>query len=133
MSLVTGYVRVAEELSALGRRRRLGAKVLLMLTCALMIVVASARDADAAEGAPKLTLTGPADATIYYTLDGSDPRLTQGAISSSAVIYSGPITLERDARVTTRGRNPEKRQIGGPPASTPWSSPVSADFTITPR
>ena len=81
----------------------------------------------------QLTLTGPAGATIYYTLDGSDPRLTQGAISSNAVIYSGPITLERDARVTTRARNPKRRQIGGPPASTPWSSPVSANFTITRR
>jgi hypothetical protein len=49
------------------------------------------------------------------------------------VIYSGPITLERDVRVTLRARNPEKRQIGGPPASTPWSSPVSANFTITRR
>jgi hypothetical protein len=81
----------------------------------------------------QLTLTGPAGATIYYTLDGSDPRLTQGAISSNAVIYSGPITLERDARVTTRARNPKRRQIGGPPASSPWSSPVSANFTITRR
>ena len=75
----------------------------------------------------QLTLTAPDGATIYYTLDGSDPRQTQGAISSNAVIYSGPITLERDTRVTMRARNPEKRQIGGPPASTPWSSPVSVN------
>lgn len=81
----------------------------------------------------QLTLTAPDGATIYYTLDGSDPRQTQGAISSNAVVYSGPITLERDARVTVRARNPEKRQMGGPPASTPWSSPVFANFTITRR
>src|SRR5262249_3228548 len=81
----------------------------------------------------QLTLTEPAGATIYYTLDGADPRLTQGAISSYAVIYSGTITLNREPRVTTRALNPKQRQIGGPPASTPWSSPVSADFTITRR
>ena len=81
----------------------------------------------------QLTLTGPAGATIYYTLDGSDPRQAQGAVSSNALTYSEPIILERDARVMTRARNPERRQTGGPPISTPWSSPVSASFTITRR
>jgi hypothetical protein len=81
----------------------------------------------------QLTLTGPANATIYYTLDGSDPRLAQGAISSNAVIYAGPIALQRDTRVVVRARNPNQRQTGGPPTSTPWSSPVTANFTVTPR
>ena len=78
----------------------------------------------------QLTLTAPKGGTIYYTLDGSDPRLTQGAISSNAVIYTGPITLEGEARLTARARNPERRQSGGPPISTPWSSPVTGNFTI---
>jgi hypothetical protein len=81
----------------------------------------------------QLTLTAPEDAKVYYTLDGSDPRQPQGEISSNAVIYTGPITLERDSRVMIRARNPDKRQMGGPPVSTPWSSPVSANFTITSR
>ena len=81
----------------------------------------------------QLTLAGPANATIYYTLDGSDPRLAQGAISSNAVIYAGPIALQRDTRVVVRARNPNQRQTGGPPTSTPWSSPVTANFTVTPR
>jgi hypothetical protein len=81
----------------------------------------------------KLTLSGPESATIYYTLDGSDPRLSQGEISSNAVVYSGPIALERDARVMARARNPRQRQIGGPPISTPWSSAVTGQFTVTPR
>ena len=81
----------------------------------------------------QLTLAGQDDATVYYTLDGSDPRWTQGHISTNALIYSGPIAVERDTRVTMRARNPEKRQVGGPPVSTPWSSPVSAHFTITHR
>jgi len=37
----------------------------------------------------QITLTGPAGATIYYTLDGTDPRLPGGAISPAAIAYSG--------------------------------------------
>ncbi|HEV8541736.1 MAG TPA: CotH kinase family protein [Verrucomicrobiae bacterium] len=81
----------------------------------------------------QITLTGPDGATLYYTLDGSDPRSPQGAISSGAMIYSEPITLEHNTRVMARARNPNRRQTGGPPTSTPWSSPVFADFPITGR
>jgi hypothetical protein len=81
----------------------------------------------------QLTLTGPANASIYFTLDGSDPRSTQGAISSNAVLYAGPIALKSNAPIVARARNPNQRQTGGPPKSTPWSSPVRADFTIAPR
>lgn len=35
----------------------------------------------------QIALTGPAGSTLYYTLDGSDPRLPGGAISPSALIY----------------------------------------------
>ena len=35
----------------------------------------------------QVTLTGPANATIYYTEDGSDPRLPGGAISPNAKPY----------------------------------------------
>ena len=37
----------------------------------------------------QITMSGPAGATIYYTLDGSDPRLPGGAISPTALAYSG--------------------------------------------
>jgi len=80
-----------------------------------------------------ITLEGPEGATLYYTLDGSDPRKSQGDIATNAVVYASPIALEHDARVTVRARNPEKRQMGGPPVSTPWSSPVSANFGIKRR
>ena len=33
--------------------------------------------------------------TIYYTLDGSDPRLPGGAISSTAIGYSGPVSITK--------------------------------------
>jgi hypothetical protein len=81
----------------------------------------------------QLGLVGPSDARVYYTLDGSDPRLPQGGISSNAVVYAGPIALEGDVRLVARARNPDRRQTGGPPVSTPWSGPVSANFTVTSR
>lgn len=80
-----------------------------------------------------ITLTGPSNASIYYTLDGSDPRLAQGGISSNAIAYSGPIALEGDARVVARARDPSQRQFGGPPISSPWSGPVRANFKVAPR
>jgi len=39
---------------------------------------------------------------IYYTLDGSDPRLAGGAISPAAQLYTGPITLADSSLVKAR-------------------------------
>jgi hypothetical protein len=49
----------------------------------------------------QVTMSAPAG-TIYYTRDGTDPRLAGGAISSSALIYSGPIALTQSALVKAR-------------------------------
>jgi hypothetical protein len=40
--------------------------------------------------------------TIYYTLDGSDPRLPDETVSPSALSYSAPITLNANTRVRAR-------------------------------
>jgi hypothetical protein len=80
-----------------------------------------------------LTVKARTNATVYYTLDGSDPRLPQGAISSNAVVYTGPIQLKADARVVARARDVSQHQSGGPPTSTPWSGPVTAKFGHTPH
>ncbi len=40
---------------------------------------------------------------IYYTLDGTDPRDVKGVISSTAILYTGPITLP-DGVVTVKAR-----------------------------
>jgi hypothetical protein len=77
-----------------------------------------------------LTLTVPDNATVYYTLDGSDPRLAQGGISPRAQVYSGPIRLTADACLVARARDLNKRQTGGPRSSTPWSGPVRATFKL---
>ena len=78
-----------------------------------------------------MTLAAPTNVTLYYTLDGSDPRQSQGAISPHALIYTSAIPLRTNVSVIARARNPDQRQIGGPPISSPWSSPVTAKFVIT--
>jgi hypothetical protein len=80
-----------------------------------------------------LALTGPTNATIYYTVDGSDPRLSQGGISSNSVIYVAPFSLTNNARVIARAHDPTQHQMGGPPDSTPWSAPAKEDFLVAPR
>lgn len=52
---------------------------------------------------------------IYYTLDGSDPRLPGGAISPKARLYHSPIFLPADATVFARAYE------GG----NKWSAPVA--------
>jgi hypothetical protein len=49
----------------------------------------------------QVTMTAPAG-TIYYTLNGSDPRLRGGGISASALVYSGPITLNQSRHIKAR-------------------------------
>jgi len=39
---------------------------------------------------------------MYYTLDGSDPRLIGGGVSPSAIAYSGPITVNTTTTIRTR-------------------------------
>ncbi len=45
---------------------------------------------------------GSSQGTVYYTLDGSDPRLTGGAVSPRAILYSKPVTLGRDSKIKAR-------------------------------
>jgi hypothetical protein len=75
-----------------------------------------------------LTLSAPTNATIYYTLNGTDPRLSQGGASSNAFVYREPIALTNHERIIARTRNPSRRQRGGPPLTTPWSSPVTVEL-----
>lgn len=46
----------------------------------------------------------PAGAVIYYTFDGTDPRLLGGAVNTSANVhvYTGPITLTQGTQVRAR-------------------------------
>jgi len=68
-----------------------------------------------------LTLSAPAG-SLYYTLDGSDPRWPGGGLSSAARLYSGPLTVVTNARVVARAR-----------LGANWSGPTARTFaTCTP-
>ncbi len=59
--------------------------------------------------------------TIYYTLDGTDPRASKGFISSNATLYTGqPITLSGNARIFARAFEATNR----------WSGPVAATYVV---
>jgi len=73
-----------------------------------------------------LTMVASTNSSIYYTLDGSDPRLPQGAVSTNAILYTSPILLGKTAQLIARARDPNQHQTGGPQSSTPWSGPVSS-------
>jgi hypothetical protein len=64
-----------------------------------------------------LVMTSVPGATIYYTLDGSDPRAPGGGISSQAIIYGGPQTITDNVRVRARARRAGTWQ-------NTWSGPV---------
>jgi hypothetical protein len=70
-----------------------------------------------ANGYP-LTLSVPAG-IIYYTLDGSDPRLRGGGIAPAALVYSGPLTLGQSVNVKARTLN-----------GAVWSALADATFYI---
>jgi len=65
-----------------------------------------------------LAMTAPAG-TIYYTIDGSDPRLRGGAVSPRAIAYAGPLVMNETAEV-------KARVLSG----NTWSALNAADFTL---
>jgi len=72
-------------------------------------------------GNTQLALTGDFDA-VYYTTDGSDPRLEGGGVSDSAVSYTeGPIPLTESGLVKTRWFD-----------GTSWSALNEAIFVLEP-
>lgn len=67
-------------------------------------------------------ITGPAATTIYFTVNGSDPRLDGGAISPSAFAFTaGGITINAPTLVRLRARN----------GSGVWSAINETTFTLS--
>ncbi len=48
-----------------------------------------------------LSMAGPSG-TLYYTLDNTDPRGSNGVVTAAARVYSGPITLTNNSGVFAR-------------------------------
>jgi hypothetical protein len=51
---------------------------------------------------------------VYFTVDGSDPRLINGSISKAAKIYQAPVPVKKPATIVARARS-----------GNGWSSPVA--------
>ena len=76
---------------------------------------------------------GKAGSSVFYTLDGTDPRLPNGFISPSALSNNGPVNLNvsTNIRVVARSWNPAHRNVTGannPPINSIWSGPSAASF-----
>jgi hypothetical protein len=61
--------------------------------------------------------------TIYYTLDGSDPRLSGGGTSPNAIQFTGPITVTDASHITARVR-------GSSGSGATWSSIATGAYSI---
>lgn len=57
--------------------------------------------------------------SVYYTMDGTDPRAPGGAVSQNARLYSGSMVIQTNSRVVARTRS-----------GTRWSGPAGATFTV---
>lgn len=69
---------------------------------------------------PGFKLTMEADqGTLYYTLDGTDPRAQGGGLASGAIRYTGPVTITSNAMLFARSR-----------LNSDWSGPTVTPFTV---
>ena len=55
------------------------------------------------------------DGTIYYTVDGTDPRLPGGKLSPAATKFETPIAVNERSKAKARARS-------GPLESPEWSA-----------
>ena len=70
---------------------------------------------------------------VYYTMDGTDPRLPSGGIRSTAFASDVPVNLviSNNVRILARSWNPAHRNLTGannPPISSPWSGMRDATY-----
>jgi hypothetical protein len=100
---------------------------------------AFSRPAGSVTNGTQITLTVPPNTTVYYTLDGADPRrkgtATGNDLAPGAKTYTGPITLTANSRLVARARNlsfAPTRVTGSPPLTSVWSGNVEATYVVNP-
>ncbi|HVK58237.1 MAG TPA: CotH kinase family protein, partial [Candidatus Kapabacteria bacterium] len=71
-----------------------------------------------------VTIAPGGTGTIYYTTNGTDPRLPQGGISPDAQVYGAPITVSSNMRIVARARNPSHTLAPPSVTASPWSGAV---------
>ena len=79
--------------------------------------------------------TRESGSTIYYTLDGTDPRLPGGGVSPAALssLNTASLKLTNNARVFARNFNAAHHNLTGPnnpPISSSWSGSTVATFVV---
>lgn len=82
-----------------------------------------------------LTPAAKPGTVLYYTLDGSDPRLRGGAVSPTARTSRGAatITVDRNLRIAARSYHPQHANLTGPnnpPISTAWSGITVGTYIV---
>jgi hypothetical protein len=77
------------------------------------------------------SVSSTTNVTLYYTLDGTDPRPPDGITTPTARVYSGPIAITTNTRVTARLLDRGRIQRGTL-ATSPWSAAVAATYVVTP-
>lgn len=73
-------------------------------------------------------------ATTYYTLDGTDPRQSGGAVAPGAVPWPGTMGFGTNAFLTLRTHYPEHRSLVGrnnPPLRSLWSGILRLPVAVT--
>src|SRR5205085_12373574 len=74
----------------------------------------------------QVTIAGPAITTIYYPLDGTDPRLPGGGIKPGALTGTGPITINANTKITARAKN----NLVTADLKDDWSAPTTGGYVI---
>ena len=72
----------------------------------------------------RIYLTGGTQGKVYYTLDGSDPRLTDGSVAASAIEYMGGSPVPVDVKAFDKGSDWKYFDAGSKPADD-W---MAADY-----
>ena len=73
-----------------------------------------------------VTITPPPGATLYYTLNGVDPRLSGGAVNPAAISNNGPVTITVNANMRIMARS---RKAGS--WKNTWGGPAVESFFTT--
>jgi hypothetical protein len=74
-----------------------------------------------------VTFAVPSGTTVFYTLDGSDPRAEGGSPSASSFQYTGtPVVVSETTKITARARRTGTFAI----PATNWSGPVDSLYLV---
>jgi len=77
-----------------------------------------------------LTMTIPTGTTVYYTLDGSDPRAADGSVAATAVPYTPGAPVSIASNVMIRARATDGSSFNNAPGDAPWSGMREAVYVV---